>query len=398
MRRKLSLASRLDVAALVTELEAIFADSAIRPEEAARRIALALRCGGRRDGGFSRREFLDLLAENCADLSATILTNGALGHWETGRSIISEGQLGMILRTYSALGLPDNMPLVSRIKQIRDLAEAERYKNKKVLSSLFQPRDLPKLQHAELSDPANDDGETYTYWTVDCGSADRDLDDFVTLSEKEVHIVGAHPDLTPHARRALYKRWLRRSPFSFMSLRKYDPVRGVAPVVAVSIMLPLRAEAAARVWNREVDAVDLADHDLYMAGAGEPLRILLDTWIVKREDRKESGIDYMSIYRRVDHEGFGGMLIPLHAGLFWDGAREATFLVEPDSTKIMRLCARLGFEHNRSQSKINDKGCYRLAFKKDACPALEAQGLMSGYVRDLRGVPVRNTPVSGPRQ
>lgn len=395
MRRTTPLESRLNLAQLVSDLNALIADPALSPEGKMLEVAKVLRRGGKQGNGFTRSEFLSVLDEHADERISSLLSPAAVRSWETGRSLIPAEQIEKILRTYSKIDQSSCVPqsLVTDLKLTRLQAHAERYKNKTLLSSLFQPRDLPKLQHAGFADPANSAGDTYSFWIADPRRADRDLDDFVALSEAEQDISDAHPDLTPHERRKLYTRWLRLSPLSFLSLRRYDARKGVAPVAAVSIMLPLTSDAAARIWGRQIDAVQLADDDFELR-PGQPLHLLLDTWIVKREERGRSGIDYVGVSRRVDHEGFGGMLLTLHAALFWDGQQDASLLVEPDTLKIATLCTQLGFMRNKSDSRANDLGCYRFYFIGWEKPNFETQSRLVRYVQELRKFRNRYLPAS----
>ena len=169
-----------------------------------------------------------------------------------------------------------------------------------------------------------------------------------------------------------------------MVLRRYDYKTGTTDVAAISILLPLTPSGARKILAREVDAVRLADADIGTA-PDIPVTLMLDTWIVRPEFKKnESGIDYY--HRRTDHAGYGSLLLPLHAGLFWDGHQDTTVFVEPDNTKIALLCRQLGFTPERRPQKSD---CWVLSIKGETTSNVHAKREIASYVETLRSYPIR---------
>jgi hypothetical protein len=223
-----------------------------------------------------------------------------------------------------------------------------------------------------------------------CARNDRDLNLFVELSHDEVEIQRVHSGLELEDRRALYERWMSWSARSFVYVAHRD--QGRVAQVAVSIILPLTTSAGARIWRREIDAVELEEGDIH-GGPGDAPCLLLDTWIVKPKEPKKGPqphvVDLLTKLarparvRRVGHELHGTALIPLHLGIFWDGERDVTVLVEPDSPRIAELlCKPLGFEG------APKGGCFRLCYSASRDATSKSLRTFKQHVTSMRGHPI----------
>lgn len=238
----------------------------------------------------------------------------------------------------------------------------------------------------------------------------HDLDPFVELSDAEVVIAGANPGLSGQKRRELYNRWCQwtavneclpwcdsaNSVKSFLILDQKQPDETWLPI-GVSILLPLSLNGGRHLrlirrgdpaLSEKRNASTLEGND-FVRGLSE--RLLLDTWIIRRQHtpftgRQTERIPHVNYYQW----GFG--LVLRHVGEFWnpDSGAPVTFLCEPDNPRIATMLNDLRFfEENRNLASGN-LFVLKYPLDEDKYGAADHEGIsrVIDNIRLLRSIPV----------
>jgi hypothetical protein len=194
------------------------------------------------------------------------------------------------------------------------------------------------------------------------------LDDIRLIAElcgKEPVFAAANPSLTTEKRLSLYQRWHELCPQSFFLLEhtKEDRVE----VAAVSIILPLTAVGAARLWSGDVGVLELSKEDIAY-DPNETIRLLLDTLFIAKKFR---GI--------ARHKKYPWALVLKHLSEFiGPNARLIQGFVLPDVPSTEKIFRQIGFEGPHSTGK--EQGLYRIHVARRLCLSRDSAGDAVSFV------------------
>lgn len=161
---------------------------------------------------------------------------------------------------------------------------------------------------------------------------ESDLDTFCSFAMADPAIVTTFSFLQPHDWFDLYARWLSADPKNFMVLERRSPRKANWDVVAVSIVLRLKSEAAGRIWTGELTVVELtAKHLSLHDRSADPL--LLDLVALNRHTLDKVpelvfALPKLHLAKRSSH---------------W-GNKKLELWIEPVHHTLPKILERIGFD------------------------------------------------------
>lgn len=176
-------------------------------------------------------------------------------------------------------------------------------------------------------------------------SSEADIRLIAQLCAREPIFAAANPSLKVEQRTRLYMNWFEASSHSFYMLEHQSAQD--TKVVAVSIILPLTAEGATKLWSGEAGVLDLGKAEISHEQS-DTVRILLDTLFIAKEFR---GI--------ATHKKYPWALVLKHLSAFIDSkSRQVQTFVLPDVPSTRKMMRQVGFEGPHSTKK--ERGLYRI--------------------------------------
>lgn len=162
------------------------------------------------------------------------------------------------------------------------------------------------------------------------------INQFASISHDHPNTRAAYPELSIESRRELYQKWHFLSEDSFLTLFRSSANGKLAPV-AISIILPLKAEAEDVIDNNRWDALNAAD---WICTKKPSTTVLIDTWSVKKIAHPNNEVQAV---RREEHGGWAMAMLGCHLQKFIERGQEVAVYIEPDEDHINYICDVLCF-------------------------------------------------------